>query len=120
MGYLKNNINNLTPLVGWNVNDGIYVKKIKNYCFIHSCNLNDTTVLMYLLKKIQLNFEKIFINNIGTRIEQTFGENIILNEFSDDISLFEIPTINCIRDFSIKNPNVNILYLHTKGITRWI
>ena len=28
MGYLKNNINNLTPLVGWNVNDGIYVKKI--------------------------------------------------------------------------------------------
>jgi hypothetical protein len=29
--------------------------------------------------------------------------------------LYEVPTINKLRDFSIENKNCEILYLHTKG-----
>jgi beta-1,4-mannosyl-glycoprotein beta-1,4-N-acetylglucosaminyltransferase len=90
--------------------------KVKNYCFIHSCNTADLFRLDNLLNKISnLNFEKIFINNIGKPIEKEFGENIVLTNYSTDISLFECPTINELRDFSKKNKNCNLLYLHTKG-----
>jgi beta-1,4-mannosyl-glycoprotein beta-1,4-N-acetylglucosaminyltransferase len=96
--------------------------KNKVYCFIHSCNLlhSGTKTLEYLLsrlKDININFDNIFINNIGIQIEKEYPETVI-NNYSENISLFEVPTINKIRDFSIHNPNCKILYLHTKGITQ--
>jgi hypothetical protein len=31
--------------------------------------------------------------------------------------LYEVPTINTIKQFSENNPNTNILYIHTKGVS---
>jgi len=82
------------------------------YCFIHSCNLGSLKRLNYLkdaLKNCGINFNNIFINNIGISIEN--GDN-----YSDDPKLFEIPTINKMIEFSTSHPRDSILYLHTKGV----
>ena len=52
--------------------------------------------------------------NINSQIKYN---NIILTNYSSDIKLFETPTINKIREFSIENPGNNLLYLHTKGVS---
>jgi beta-1,4-mannosyl-glycoprotein beta-1,4-N-acetylglucosaminyltransferase len=86
------------------------------YCFIHSCNLGKLHRLEYLMDKLKMcgiNFKKIFINNIGKPIENNFDN---VQNYSNDTSLFEIPTINNVIKFSKQNPYDNILYLHTKGV----
>ena len=90
----------------------------KNYCFIHSCTINHTKHLEHLMEKIKNFdvFEKIFINNIGKPIQNNF-EKVELTNYSDDKLLFEIPTINKIKQFSEQNPDCNILYIHTKGVS---
>ena len=55
-----------------------------------------------------------FINNIGIPLELQL-EKVTITNFSSDTSLYEVPTINKVRDFSKENPNSKILYLHTKG-----
>jgi len=127
MGYFKNKLPNITPLVGWGKDEGIYIKELKeskvNYCFIHSCTTNNTKRLDYLVQKIQeskLNdsLEKIIINNIGIPIKNKWeNDKIQIINYSDKINLFEIPTINKLLDFSKQDKNINVLYLHTKGIT---
>jgi len=103
----------------------------KNYCFIHSCNATgDTYRLQHLLNILsKINLEKVFINNIGIQLNDNIGiqlndniglhlnliEGIEVIQYSEDTSLFEVPTINMLRSFSKKNPGCNILYLHTKG-----
>ena len=37
--------------------------------------------------------------------------------YTDDPSVYEIPTLNNMRDFALKNKDTYILYLHTKGAT---
>jgi beta-1,4-mannosyl-glycoprotein beta-1,4-N-acetylglucosaminyltransferase len=95
----------------------------KNYCFIHSCNLENvgTGRLEYLIKRIEESnciniLEKIYIINIGIPIENNYGEKYILTNYSNDPHLYEAPTINKIVDFSYNNNDCNILYIHTKGI----
>lgn len=96
-----------------------------NFCFIHSCNLNNNLeILEYLVDYISVNgktkaFEKIFIINIGIPIENNkfTDDNIVIINLSQDPNLFELKTINLISSFSSNNPNSKILYLHTKGIT---
>ena len=94
-----------------------YILGEKKYCFIHSCNTGDTYRLTHLLNKLSKFsiFDKIFINNIGIPLEIQVPENIEITQFSDNISLYEVPTINKLRDFAIKNNKSKILYLHTKG-----
>ena len=92
----------------------------KVVCFIHSCNLPETgtKMLEYLLTRIKhLPFDKIFINNIGNCITKNYGPGVVLTNHSEDASLFEIPTINKIKQFSELNPYCKVLYLHTKGIS---
>ena len=74
-------------------------------------NLIDSNSIQY--------FEKIFVVNIGEKIDQNdFHHNKIqIINYSDDVNLFEIPTINLIRTFCEYNDNCEILYLHTKGVT---
>jgi GR25 family glycosyltransferase involved in LPS biosynthesis/tetratricopeptide (TPR) repeat protein len=90
----------------------------KRYCFIHSCNTDGDTYrlehLLNTLSKFQI-FEKIFINNIGLPLEKIDNRIIEVCQFSTDTSLYEVPTINKIRDFSREHKNCEILYLHTKG-----
>jgi len=106
----------------------------KNFCFIHSCHLKDsgTDILKHLvsvLKKSGLldNLEKVFVFNYGEPIsrEETtvlFGEEtkekIVLLQVSSETSGFEVPTIRYLHDFCKRNEDCNILYLHTKGISR--
>jgi len=98
----------------------------KKYCFIHSCHLKEVgiNILNELISNlINSNsiqyFEKIFVVNIGEKIDQNdFHHNKIkIINYSDDVNLFEIPTINLIRTFCEYNDNCEILYLHTKGVT---
>jgi hypothetical protein len=105
-------------------NELLTYKEKKNYCFIHSCNIKETgtKTLDYLIDKINNsglinNLDKIFINNIGIPIENVYGDKFEINNYSKDINLFELPTINMIHDFSEINSDCNILYLHTKGIS---
>ena len=118
MGYLKNEIPSITPLTGWSPDDGIYIKrKTSNVCFIHSCTINDTVRLDYLMEQLPVDiFDIIFINNIGKPIENKYKGKTIITNYSEDTSLFEIPTINKLIEFSMLNKNINVLYLHTKGI----
>jgi GR25 family glycosyltransferase involved in LPS biosynthesis len=95
----------------------------KKYCFIHSCNLENvgTYRLDYLINKLNSSycvniFEKIYINNIGLPIENIYGEKYEVINYSENTQLYENPTINLIKDFSEKNPNSYILYIHTKGV----
>jgi hypothetical protein len=95
-----------------------------NYCFIHSCHLQDrgTTCLEMLLERIKdLPLKTIFVNNLGIPIDESIVKkynNVILTNYSSDIHLFETPTINKLREFSIENPGNNLLYIHTKGVTQ--
>ena len=63
--------------------------------------------------------EKIFIINIGIPIDENIYKNdkIKIINYSDNIYLYEISTINLIHTFCKYNQNCEILYLHTKGIT---
>ena len=96
----------------------------KNICFIHSCHLKDKGLkrLEYLIEKIKdsgliHHLETIHINNIGIPIQENiYGDKFKICNYSDNLQLYEIPTINKILDFSKKNMACNILYLHTKGI----
>ena len=116
-GYLPEQIDEINK-------ENIIFKAKKNYCFIHSCNIKETgtKTLDYLIDKINKsglinNLDKIFINNIGIPIENVYGDKFEINNYSKDINLFELPTINIIHDFSEINSDCNILYLHTKGIS---
>jgi len=95
----------------------------KNYCFIHSCNLETvgTNRLEYLIKRIEESksidiFEKIYIINIGIPVENNYGSKYELINYNTDPTLYEAPTLNKLQEFSSKNHNCNILYIHTKGI----
>ena len=98
---------------------------MKKYCFIHSCNLpiNKLNNLNYLIERIINSklideLEEIFIYNIGIPINNNPYNNkkINITNYSNNLYLFENPTINKIKSFSENNPDCYILYLHTKGI----
>ena len=98
----------------------------KRVCFIHCCNNQINTGLKklnYLLEYIHHyiinDLDKIIIVNIGCELKQEhikYFEKCEIIQYSNKINLFEIPTINFIRIFSEFNSNIQILYLHTKGI----
>ena len=91
------------------------------YCFIHSCSLRNNDILDEILGKIKkIQFDRIFIINIGielNKVGKVYGENVDIIEYSDNISLFEIPTINILHSFCVRNPESKVLYLHTKGVS---
>ena len=97
---------------------------IKKYCFIHSCNIENvgTYRLDYLVNKLNSTkcidvFDKIYILNIGLPIENIYVNKFEIINYSDNIFLYENPTINFIKNFSEKNANSYILYIHTKGVS---
>ena len=103
-------------------------KALKNVCFIHSCNLKEkgTESLDNLLNHINVsglmdNLDLIIINNIGIDIDSSkyeLSNKIKLINYSDNPQLWELPTLKLMHYFSLQQSDkVNILYLHTKGIT---
>jgi len=116
-GYIKNKTKHLTPLINCHENDGVYVRSVtKNVCFIHSCTTNGTQRLDHLLELLPFElFDLVFINNIGKEISGY--PKVILTNCSENINLYETPTIHKLWKFSKDNHGYNVLYLHTKGST---
>ena len=103
----------------------------KNFCFIHSCHI--LQLGLDILKKfisiiinsgLLYHIEKLFIVNIGEEILENDDNSIFNHEkikilhFSNKTDLFELPTIKLLHEFCKKDNDCNVLYLHTKGITR--
>jgi GR25 family glycosyltransferase involved in LPS biosynthesis/glycosyltransferase involved in cell wall biosynthesis len=67
--------------------------------------------------------DTIFINNIGApltlpdRYTMALGSRLHIHQYSHDFQLFELPTLRLMSEFAKHNPDANILYLHTKGIS---
>jgi beta-1,4-mannosyl-glycoprotein beta-1,4-N-acetylglucosaminyltransferase len=116
---------NTSRAVSYNTHKINDIMNRKNVCFIHSCHLKNKGVkrLDYLITKIKTSglidrLDAIYINNIGIPIEENnYGDKFDICNYSDNSKLYEIPTINKIKQYSADNPNTNILYLHTKGIS---
>jgi hypothetical protein len=99
---------------------------IKNVCFIHSCytEVNGLTILDELIDCInEFNVDDqigvIYIINIGISIEldRYAGQKIHVINLSNNQLLSETRTANILHRFCKGNPDKNILYLHTKGIS---
>jgi GR25 family glycosyltransferase involved in LPS biosynthesis len=103
-------------------------RKFKTVCFIHSCTIdNNISMLKYLLDKVINSklidkLDLITINNVGDNIgissldlSDDYVKKFNLINYSTNPLFFEIPTINLIHSFSQFNPNVKLLYFHTKG-----
>ena len=99
--------------------------KPKTVCFIHSCHLAEagTEKLDLLLESVCAvkQLECSTINNIGLPLDlakyEYMDPRIKVIEASCDVSLFELPTLKLISEYSKANPNAKVLYLHTKGIS---
>lgn len=108
---------------------------MNNAIFIHAAILNNCKerIIQYLdiIKKSNL------INNVAFIYICFVGhENIPLNELdvseynenniiqlvkvSDNLSDYEIPSLNFLYNFCIENPTYNVLYLHTKNVGKEI
>jgi hypothetical protein len=98
--------------------------------FLHSCNIGNLEVLDGLCKLIISTgliqkVDWIYVNNVGqelpsdyfTKFEQS--SKFVLNNYSTDANLFELPTLYLLKVFSMNNKRVKVLYLHTKGISRY-
>lgn len=117
----SNDINN--PL--YKMNNCYNNNQKKNYCFIHSCTIENKgtkrldNIINYINNKPNFinSIEKIFINNIGLAIDKDYGPKIEITNYSNNTNLYEKCTLNKIKDFSENYPDVNILYMHNKGIS---
>ena len=99
--------------------------KPKTVCFVHSCHLAEagTEKLDIILESVCTvkELECITINNIGLPLDadkyMRLDARIKVIESSCDTSLFELPTLKLISDYSKANPKAKVLYVHTKGIS---
>ena len=96
-------------------------------CFIHSCTLeaSGTEKLDLLLESICKSgllgeLDAILINNIGLPLDHnkytSISKKIEVIHNSSDPKLFELPTLKLMHNYSLLNPGIKLLYLHTKGI----
>lgn len=118
---LISNNSKLTSIINLPTNN------IQNVCFIHSCNISGAglKVLNKIINLIKSSgfyyyLNNIYIINIGLPIDSNYYKDdnkIQVNNFSLNSTIYEMPTINKIVEFSKNNPNSNILYLHTKGVS---
>lgn len=99
---------------------------INNVCFIHSCNmeLNGLTILDEMIDYMSVfttehKIDRVFVINIGIPIDRNRYDKswIHIINLSENLELSETRTINILHRFCEVNPNKNILYLHTKGVS---
>jgi GR25 family glycosyltransferase involved in LPS biosynthesis len=139
LGFFKSRADTFKCSPYFKANDGIYVKKgielptftpsvlnkglsNKNYCIIHSCVFPNGSfdILDRLVGKVKVFrnvFEKVYIINVGDAVDvDRYGSDFIIKNISSNVRLYELETLNIMRDFSSNTPNSNILYVHTKGV----
>jgi GR25 family glycosyltransferase involved in LPS biosynthesis len=125
---ISSHTDNIIQTYNNNLLDVIKSKNLKNVCFIHSCHLSGkgTESLDNLLFKINNSglmdkLDLLIINNIGIEIDSSKYEvsnKIKLINFSENTQLWEMPTLKIMHYFATQQTEkVNILYLHTKGIS---
>jgi hypothetical protein len=101
---------------------------LNKICFLHSCSINSNSlnILKQMLRCIfnsglMQELDYLFIVNLGQpvtfNIGNTFRDKVIVINHSENVKLFEKPTLNLIWSFSQFHQNVKILYLHTKGVS---
>ena len=103
----------------------------KNFCFIHSCHILEfgldtlkKIVSLLINSGLFYHIEKLFIVNTGEEILENDDHRIFNHEkikilhFSNKTDLFEVPTLKLLHEFCKKDKDCNVLYLHTKGISR--
>jgi hypothetical protein len=65
--------------------------------------------------------ECVHIINTGIPIKPDFykkyGSKYKINNFSNNVELYELAALNCLINFSKKNPDCSVLYLHSKGLS---
>lgn len=99
--------------------------------FIHSCNLGNTQQLkdlcnLIISTRLIEKVDWVYINNTGIDLDKEklfnfeYKEKFIINNYSSDTNLFELPTIYMLKSFSVYNKGVKILYLHTKGVSSYV
>jgi len=94
-------------------------------CFIHSCHLLSAgTEKLDLVLEAAIGVKElhtIVINNIGLPLDiskyMALDNRIIVIQCSSEPTLFELPTLKLISEFSKQFKNAKVLYLHTKGIS---
>ncbi len=97
----------------------------KNFIFFHIATIGNyyQTITNEIIDSI---FNSGLINNIEKIYIGILGENKIILPENDkilkifennDTNLYEFPILSLIKKFSINNPECNVLYLHTKGVT---
>ena len=100
----------------------------KLVCFIHSTNIlpHRDNLVSQMLQMMNINgfldrLDFVFINNIGDKIPEDkfkhIHKNIIVQNYSHQLDLFENCTIRQLHSFSKIHPEYKILYMHTKGVT---
>ncbi len=107
----------------------------KNTIFIHAAILDKCKerILQYLnlIKESNLiNFvDSIFICFVGDNelpikeadiTNYNYNNNIKLIKLSNNLSDYEVPTLNFLYNFCIQNQKNNVLYLHTKNVGKEI
>lgn len=97
---------------------------IRNICFVHSCTIRNTERLDALLLSLHSSdaiklLDKVVILNIGTALDPTqyTHPKLLIINFSENIHLYELPTLQLLHRFSQDYVDTNILYLHTKGVS---
>jgi hypothetical protein len=111
---------------------------INNYIYIHICCINNWKDVLHVL---YFNIKSSGLHDVVTRIKcnalcDPESKQDVENYFSEwlltdaklellgimcDLSLYETPTINLLHKHAIDTEdadNFNVLYLHTKGVTR--
>lgn len=92
-----------------------------NVIFIHVAAINNyTEVLDELKNKINLELinyiQAVQICISGNSVLKSDGKYVV-NMNNTSSHSFEFPTLEKIKSYCKTNPNVNVLYLHSKGIT---
>lgn len=105
-----------------------YTPPTRNVCFIHSTTMNvwgeeplHLLLTNILESKIIDLLDYVLVNNIGNALDPnkyaSMHPKFIIVNYSFDLNLFENVTIRSLYQFSKMNPNCNVLYLHTKGVS---
>ena len=107
----------------------------KNAIFIHAAILDKCTerVLQYLniiqTSLLLDNIDIIYICFIGNCpipmcdidiLKYNYNNKINLIKISENLSDYEVPTLNFLYKFCLQNLNYNVLYLHTKNVGKVI
>jgi len=111
--------------------DDITSQRLKRVCFVHSSTLskNNVNVLEEMLVIIHhagllSELDALWVLNYGFQVPHHIKKfklfaNITWVEMGPSASLFEVPTLEVLRRFSMKavkaSPDLQVLYVHTKG-----